>query len=288
MTEVSNIDDVLASSYKPAVESKLEPEPEQEPDYDEPEPLAAESEPEPEEPETQQEAKPVDDYGNERPVENEVIRERLRKQAESMERRHQAELDNLRQQLSQQGASPQVQQAAKDFEYDANAQGDWQQQLKEFVKHTVTSMTQEQAQAQQKANDYRMQKEFETKFQKGMDNFNDFVEVVGGYNITDAMTVATRSLQDPAAFLYAAAKREPQELERISKLHDPYAQIREIGRLEERMRKNKSTTNAPRPINRLSEDATTPAPKKSKEPSIEQLIAASEKKKMDQLRARRK
>jgi hypothetical protein len=93
-------------------------------------------------------------------------------------------------------------------------------------------------------------------------------------------------MDDPAAFLYAAAKRQPKELERISKLRDPYAQMTEIGKLEERMRRNKSTTNAPRPLGRTQDDAPSKEVKKSKEPSIEDLIRQSESKKLSKMRGR--
>ena len=53
----------------------------------------------------------TDEYGNEKEPENEVIRERLRKQAESLSRKHEAEIAELRTQLAQQGASQQVQKA---------------------------------------------------------------------------------------------------------------------------------------------------------------------------------
>ena len=102
------------------------------------------------------------------------------------------------------------------------------------------------------------------------------------------MTVATRSLKDPAAFIYAAAKRNPEELARIANLSDPYAQMVEIGRLEERMRKNKSTTSAPKPLGRATDDGLVRHKKaEPKEPSIEQMIAQSEAKRMAKLKTRR-
>jgi hypothetical protein len=98
------------------------------------------------------------------------------------------------------------------------------------------------------------------------------------------MTLATRAMADPAAFLYAAAKRAPQDLERISKIRDPYAQMTEMGKLEERMRRNKPATQAPRPLGRTIDNAPENAPKKKSEPTIEDLIARADAKKI----ARRK
>ncbi len=222
--------------------------------------------------------KDVDDYGNETPKENEAIRERLARQA----RKHQEEIDSLRAQLSQQGASREVQQAASDFEYDPEAKGDWQQQLASFVKQTVNSMSREQENAKQRHEEESVQREFEMKFTKSMSKFDDFRDVMTGldFEITNPMTLATRAMEDPAAFLYAAAKRQPKELERISKLRDPYAQMTEIGKLEERMRRNKASTSAPRPLSRSHDDSSMPAAKKSREPTIEDLIAKAEAKKM--------
>ena len=236
----------------------------------------------------EQEEKPtkeVDDYGNEREPENEAIRERLARQA----RKHQAEIDSLRAQLAQQGASQDVQQAARDFEYDPEAKGDWQQQLASFVKQTVNSMSREQQEHQMRTQEAQVQQEFESKFRDGMGKFNDFVDVIESlpFQITNPMTLATRAMADPAAFLYAAAKRNPQELERIAKIRDPYAQMTEMGKLEERMRKNKSSTQAPKPLARSNDDGGMPAPPKKKtEPSIEDLIAQADKKKLARVKGR--
>ncbi len=230
----------------------------------------------------------TDEYGNEREPENKEIRERLKKQAESMTRRFQAEIDDLRAQLAQQGASREVQQAAKDFEYNPEESGDWQQQLASFVKQTVSSMNREQQELQERQENHKVQVEFEGKFKQGMSKFDDFVEVISDlpFEISNPMTLATRAMADPAAFLYAAAKRQPQELERISKIRDPYAQMTEMGKLEERMRRNKPTTKAPRPLGRTHEDTGTPAPKKKSEASIEDLIAKSDAKRIQRMKSR--
>jgi hypothetical protein len=258
------------------------------PEYDEPEPEQEDdAEHQEHEEESEEKVKKVhetDEYGNVQEPENEAIRERLARQA----RKHQAEIDSLRAQLSQQGASPQVQQAAKDFEYDPDASGDWQQQLASFVKQTVNSMTREQEESKSRYQEQQVQAEFESKFREGMGKFNDFTETISElpFEITNPMTLATRAMADPAAFLYAAAKRQPKELERISKLRDPYAQMTEIGKLEERMRRNKVTTKAPRPLARTHEDTSTPVTNKKKETTIEDLIAKSDAKKLARVKGR--
>ena len=228
--------------------------------------------------ETRTPEKQLDDYGNEEEPVSDVIRDRLARQA----RKHEAEINALRAQLAQQGASSEVQQAARDFEYDPESSGDWQQQLAAFVKQTVNHMSREEQEARHRQDEAQRQYEFESKLRTGMEKFTDFVDVLSSlpFQITNPMTLATRDMKDPAAFLYAAAKRQPQELERISKIRDPYAQAREMGNLEERMRRNKPTTNAPRPPGRAVEDASTPALKKKSEPTIEDLIARADAKKL--------
>ena len=300
----SSIDDLLMGGKSPTQPQTPEHEyqngpedvEELEPEDDEGEPPEYDDEPEDDHTEEQDDAddeedepevkhkKEYDEYGNEKEPENKEIRERLKKQA----RKYEAEIESLRAQLANQGASREVQQAAKDFEYDPEAKGDWQQQLAQFVKQTVNSMTREQEEQQIRQRDHEAQQEFEGKFREGMGKFHDFVDVIGGlgFQITNPMTLATRGMADPAAFLYAAAKRNPGELERISKLRDPYAQMTEIGKLEERMRKNKPTTKAPRPLDRTRENASIPAPKKKTEPSIEDLIAKNDAKKLNRIKGR--
>ena len=226
----------------------------------------------------------TDEYGNESEPENKEIRERLKKQA----KKFQSEIDDLRQQLSNQGASREVQQAAKDFQYNPDESGDWQQQLASFVKQTVNNMSREQEEAQSREQEHAAQQQFEAKFRDGMGRFDDFREVINElpFQITNPMTLATRGMENPAAFLYAAAKRNPQELERISKIRDPYAQMTEMGKLEERMRKNKPTTKAPRPLSRTHEDSSLPTTKKKTEPTIEDLIAKSDSRKLANMKQR--
>jgi hypothetical protein len=220
----------------------------------------------------------IDDYGNEEEPVNDTIRERLARQA----KKYETEIDNLRAQLAAAGASREVQQAASDFEYDPDAEGDWKKQFASLVKETVHNMSREEEHFRSREIEAKIQYEFETKLRQGMQKFDDFSDVIKAlpFEITNPMTMATRAMSDPAAFLYAAAKRQPAELERIAKIRDPYAQMTEIGRLEERMRRNKSTTNAPRPPGRAVEDSASPETKKKSEPSIEDLIARADAKKL--------
>jgi len=224
----------------------------------------------------------LDDYGNKKEPENKAMRERLARQA----RKYESEIDALRKELEQRNAPQSVQKAAQDFKYDANEEGDWQQQLASFVKQTVSHMQQEEQSARNRQIEQEAYRAFERKFTEGMDRFDDFHEVVANQPIDDAMTLALRALDDPSAFIYAASKRMPEELTRISKLKDPYARMVEMGRLEERMRKSRASTKAPSPLSRTIDNGSLPKAQKSKEPTIEDLIAQSDAKRKAQLQSR--
>lgn len=232
-----------------------------------------------------------DEYGNQKERMPKGMKERLDRKEKQYQReleQREAEINQLRSQLAQQGASQQVQQAAKDFEYDPDAAGDWQQQLASFVKQTVQSMTNEQQENQKRYEEAQAQAQFEAKFRDGMSRFDDFREVISSLpcEISNPMTLATRSMENPAAFLYAAAKRHPQELERISKIRDPYGQMMEMGKLEERMRKNKPTTKAPRPLGRTPDDSTIKTKPKEKDQTGDDLLAKADAKRLQNVKVR--
>lgn len=283
MTEVSSIDEMLFAGktaqqpatpeHQPELESH-EPEQAPETEYDAP---VSEDKPEAEseEPEPEQETE-LDDYGNEKPQPktytedevNERINKAVRDRLARMERNQQPSPDQARQ----------AQQAG--FEYDPDSSKDWQQQLEQFVEQTVTKMTSKQQQAEQARREEQAHAEFEAKFHQGMSKFPDFRDVVSAQPITDAMTVATRAMKDPAAFLYAASKRHGAELQRIANIPDNYTQMVEMGRLEERMKKAKATTSAPKPVSKSRDNAAMPASEKNKQPTIEDLIAAADAKRL--------
>lgn len=267
---IQSADDLLLDRepQQPEPEHKPEPEPET-PEVPEPEIQAPESDPEPE----PQDDGESDEYGN--PIKkqepktytedevNERINRAVRERIERMERNKPTQ--EQKQQAEQAG-----------FEYDKNADGDWQQQLKDFIANTYKEITQkEQQDKQRQAQEQQMQREqaamqeYEQKFSQGMQRFDDFIDVVGNKQLTDPMVLASRSMRDPAAFFYAAAKNHGAELDRISKLSDPYQQMTEIGRLEERMKKSKPTTKAPKPIGRVTGDMSD---RSDESRSIDELI----------------
>lgn len=215
-------------------------------------------------------AKVMDEYGNEKAptkvyTEDEVndrINSAIRDRLARMERNH-----------SPAPTQQQAQQAASGFEYNAESKDTWQAQLESFVEQTVSKMSTKQAYQSLQAREQAAQAEFESKFTQGMGKFSDFKDVVGSQPISDDMVRAARTMKDPAAFFYAAAKRAPQDLQRIANLQDPYAQIAEIAKLEERMKQAKPNTAAPRPVSRVSGDADIPRSNK-KEMTIEEMIQA--------------
>jgi len=233
-----------------------------------------------------QEEEGADEYGNAREEENPVIRERLARQA----KKYEAEMAALRAQIAVQQQPPTVQQAeASGFEYNPDSGQTWDQQLASFVEHTVNTMEQRKEYKAQQLKEQAAQLQFENKFRDDVSRFEDFREVIGAVpaTISDHMVHATRGMKNPAAFLYAAAKRAPQELVRISAISDGYVQIAEMGRLEETLRQTKPFTKAPRPVARTQEDGRI-SHESEKEPSIEELIAKSEAKKKAIMAQRRR
>jgi hypothetical protein len=170
-----------------------------------------------------------------------------------------------------QPTAQQVQQAEDSgFQYNENSELSWSQQLKQFVKSTMQEVKNEEFSKQQQVIQHQNQVEFESKFHAGMAKYPDFVQTMADKTITDDMVMAVRGLDNPAAFLYTAAKRLPGELERIAKIRDPYIQVAEMGRLHEKLAKKKPSSNAPRPLSQDRSDISEKAPAKV---SIDHLIA---------------
>ena len=288
-TDVSSIDELLLSGQPAEPAQEIEPE-EAATAAKLPE-FTPESDDKPSKPDKASEAKPLadvsedddhDEYGNVKPAaktySEEEVNERINKAVR--ERMSRGDRNN---------PAPDVRQPAKpEFEYNAESDESWQHQLESFVEQTVSKMSSKKEQQAQQARDQQAHQDFETKFHQGMDKFADFRDVVGAQNVTDAMTIATRSMKDPAAFLYAASKRHGAELQRIAQLPDQYAQMMEIGKLEERMKKGKVSTKAPAPVSRTKETGSMKIEGGNKEPTIEDLIAHSNAKRIASRIARRR
>ena len=211
----------------------------------------------------------TDDYGNkiEKPKlytqeeVNKMIRDRLSR-------------GKLAEQTPQQ--QQEIKDAAQNFQADPESSEGWEQQLESFIEKTITKVSQKSHQEEWQRKERALQDEFEDKFTRGIGRYSDFGDVVGGKPVTNGMMLATRSMPDPAAFLYAACKQHPAEIERISKIPNPVEQGAEIGRLEERMKKAKVITKAPKPAKKITGDMSDDMPKRS----VDQLIAEHAKSKI--------
>lgn len=208
----------------------------------------------------------VDDYGN--PVAK--ARTYSEDEVQRMIR------DRLQRGQVTQPPQAQVQQAVEGFEVDPNNADNWETQLEQFVEKTLHKVSQKEQQKQFRERELAKQADFESKFTTGMDKYKDFHDVVGKLPITDSIMMATREMKDPAAFLYAASKTQPDEVKRIASLTDPFHQATEIGRLEERMRKTRAVSQAAKPLAQTKSDT---APKYEPKRSIDQLIHSHAKSK---------
>lgn len=168
--------------------------------------------------------------------------------------------DRLKRGRHSQEQNQEIQQAAKEFKPDQASEESWEAQLEKFIDNHIENKTKQAQQLQWKAREEQTQAEFEIKFTQGMDKYADFQAVVGQKPITNAMMLATRSMKDPAAFIYAACKHQPKELARIAEIPDAVTQATEIGRLEERMKKARAIPQSPTPAKRISGDKSDTMP----------------------------
>jgi len=146
---------------------------------------------------------------------------------------------------------------------------EWEQHLEQFIDRTVEKRERARLERQWKETEAQKQAEFESRFLTGVQKYNDFESVVAGKPITKDMMMAARNLENPAAFVYGAAKLHPQELNRISQIPDPYAQAIEVGRLHERMVKESKLASNVRPIDAPKGDVPF---KQKNMPSLEERI----------------
>ena len=196
-------------------------------------------------PESEPEAASEDDYGT--PV---TKKERVYTEAEVQEmiRRRVKE----KHEQAAQPAQPVPQQSTQPTNEDGDS---WEAQLESFNEQWYQKRTQREQQQHWEQQAQQRQAEFEIKFNSGAAKYDDFESVVMGKPLTPQMVSATMGMDNPAAFIYAAAKTQAGELERISKLGDPLIQAVELGKLEERMRKaRKGNSSAPRPIDPIKGD----------------------------------
>lgn len=195
-----------------------------------------EAKPQTKEPEPEQ-----DEYGNEVPKAKTYSEE-------DVQRMIRERLARVKQPQQQQEQQQQPKKQEGEFQFDENSELGWQEQLESFVERVADKRDQKRAEREMQDRDHREREAFENKFHQGMSRYPDFIDTMQDKNVSDAMVMATSVMNDPAAFLYAAAKKFPEELNRISKLTNPFQQATEMGKLDERMKKAKVTTKATKPI----------------------------------------
>lgn len=169
-----------------------------------------------------------------------------------------------------------VQEATKNFTPDPNSEDTWEAQLEGFIEQTISKREQKAKEAEWREESERNHAEFEMKFTQSMGKYKDFEQTVSGKPISNAMMEATRDMNDPAAFIYAACKQHPKELERIAQIKNPISQGVEMGRLEERMKKARSIPSSPKPAKQISGDASSALP----QPDIDARISQHAKSKI--------
>ena len=186
----------------------------------------------------------TDEYGNE------IAPPKMYTQEELNDRINSAVRDRLSRGSVAEQPTPQLESANVESTAD-----NWEAQLESFIEGTLSKREQKLQQEQMRRQEQETNAAFEIRFNQGASKYQDFERVVVGKPLTPQMVTATRGMQDPAAFIYAAAKTQAPELERISRINDPYAQAVELGKLEERMRKSRaSVSKSPRPIDAVKGD----------------------------------
>lgn len=239
---VNNIDSLLAETYNEEVPSFLEADP-QELTHDEPEPTSLQDSDSDVSRETINteaaqevtDAPEVDEYGTEISKPEKVY---TKAEVEAM----------IRDRVSRMKQGDFPQQQATQEPQTQQPDGDWAA-LESFIDHTLTKREKKLADQQWQQQAQLDQTNFEIKFNEGVAKYSDFEQVVQGKPLTPQMVMATRGMSDPAAFIYAAAKTQSKELERIAAIGDTMTQAMEMGQLAERMRKSRSqVSQAPRPI----------------------------------------
>jgi hypothetical protein len=245
-----NVDDLILTT----VSNTIKPEPETVPDVAESTNEYGVETAQEEAPESTE----LDDYGN--PVEK---KERVYTEAEVQAM--------IRKRIKE---KHEPQQPAPQPQYESPIDDNWEHQLESFVEQTLSKREQKLQEERWKAHEQETQANFEIKFNTGASKYKDFEQVVVGKPLTPQMVLATRGMNDPAAFIYAAAKTQAPELDRISKISDPYVQAVELGKLEERMKKARPiNSQAPKPIANIKGDMVEA---KQKPRSIDDILAAEE------------
>lgn len=223
----------------------------------------------------------TDDYGNPRATSKtyteDEVSEIVRKRLARFERA----------QGMQQPAQPQAQQQYQNpYTTQQTAPPGDLSDVDAFLEERLTTIQMKYVQQQETAQRQIEERAFEEKFINGAQRFNDFREIVVAQKVTDHMAQALKGIEDPSAFIYAASKRAPEELARISQMKEPYAQIVAMGKLEEKLKRSPNITSAPKPIERARGDVYTE--QNTRQMNGDELLVMDEKRRRAQAQQRRR
>jgi hypothetical protein len=170
----------------------------------------------------------------------------------------------IRDRLSRVKQQPAAPEPVKEVVASTDENEPWQVEMKDFIKKTNEEERQQENNRIMRQEAEREQLEFQDKFDRGVSKYQDFSDVTYGKSITQAMMIATKELENPADFIYAACKLYPDEVSRIASITNPLKQLVEVGKLDERMRKSTKATSAPRPLGRITSDGGEIVPEQKK------------------------
>lgn len=136
-------------------------------------------------------------------------------------------------------------------------QANYQNQEQDYAstpKDIVLQALEEIKQDQKKIQYQRFQQEYEMKLASAPSRFRDFENTVfknGSHSFSDEMIEILKSSDDPVATIYHAAKHHSVELDRIRAMPNAPMQIREMVKLEEKIKaslKPRLVSRAPSPM----------------------------------------
>lgn len=189
----------------------------------------------------------TDEYGLEIPKPRMYSEEEVqRMMRERLARGHNAQ---PQQQVAQQ-------QAAEGFTPDPESTDSWEVQLDAYIDRRIDKREQKASTEAAQRQETEIQAKFEANFTTGMNKHKDFTATVGKLPITNSMMMALRGHENPATFLYAAAKMQPEEVKRIAAMPDPFMQAKALGELDAKMKKVKRMPGAPAIIKPVTSDVS--------------------------------
>lgn len=173
-------------------------------------------------------------------------------------RKHEREIGQLKQQVSELVGNIQ-QQSIPQYDQNTQIQNPFTGQIVDInsvegqVAIQLTQAAQLQAQTEQQEKTQKAKDELKRKLEKGYDKFDDYEEVILDAGITETMLEAAYLSDKTDELIYNLAKYKPDEIDRISKL-SPERQFREMVLLESKMKqstKKKIVKKVPEPPSKI-------------------------------------